>query len=150
MPSHVLARMATTGIYLLHGIPRDVQHAAVTRALSHEVATGYQIGAPEFSDHAKPSFRRIRLYVAAPQQGAGTRPGRHRDGLDPRPLSHSSGLDFDRSRHRGSRRGDSYLEHAVRVLRLNLGGVDAFGEREAPLAPAVRDLADEVVLVRGV
>src|SRR6266566_6343961 len=62
----------------------------------------------------------------------------------------SGGLDFDRSRHCGSRRGDPYLEHAVRVLRLNLGRVDALGEREAPLEPAVRDLADEVVLVHSV
>jgi len=36
MPSHVLARMATTGIYLLHGIPRDVQHAARGRAVREE------------------------------------------------------------------------------------------------------------------
>jgi hypothetical protein len=33
VPSHVLARMATTGIYLLHGIPRDVQQAARVRAV---------------------------------------------------------------------------------------------------------------------
>ena len=33
MPSHVLVRMATTGIYLLHGIPRDVQQAARVRAV---------------------------------------------------------------------------------------------------------------------
>src|SRR5437870_5061857 len=62
----------------------------------------------------------------------------------------SGGLDFDRSRHCGTRRGDPHLEHAVRVLRLNLGRVDALGEREAPLEPAVGDLANEVVLVRGV
>ena len=36
MPSHVLARMATTGIYLLHGIPRDVQHAARGGAVREE------------------------------------------------------------------------------------------------------------------
>jgi len=36
MPSHVLARMATTGIYLLHGIPRDVQHAARGRVVREE------------------------------------------------------------------------------------------------------------------
>ena len=33
MPSHVLVRMATTGIYLLHGIPRELQHAARVRAV---------------------------------------------------------------------------------------------------------------------
>src|SRR4029453_2493314 len=62
----------------------------------------------------------------------------------------SGGLDFDHSRHRGSRRGDPHLEHAVRVLRLHLSAVDALGEREAPLEPTVRDLADEIVLVRSV
>jgi hypothetical protein len=36
VPSHVLARMATTGIYLLHGIPRDVQQAARVRAVREE------------------------------------------------------------------------------------------------------------------
>src|SRR5439155_1163913 len=60
----------------------------------------------------------------------------------------SGGLDFDHPRHRSARRGDPHLEHAVRVLRLHLGAVDALGEREAPLEPTVRDLADEVVLVR--
>src|SRR5207247_9475878 len=62
----------------------------------------------------------------------------------------SGGLDFDHPRHRSARRGDPHLEHAVRVLRLHLGAVDALGEREAPLEPTVRDLADEVVLVRSV
>jgi hypothetical protein len=33
VPSHVLARIATTGIYLLQGIPRDVQQAARVRAV---------------------------------------------------------------------------------------------------------------------
>jgi hypothetical protein len=32
MPS-VLARMAPTGIYLLHGVPRDLQRAARARAV---------------------------------------------------------------------------------------------------------------------
>lgn len=32
--SRVLARMATTGIYLLRGLPRDLQQAARARALS--------------------------------------------------------------------------------------------------------------------
>src|SRR5437016_8583446 len=62
----------------------------------------------------------------------------------------SGGLTFYRSRHRSSRPRYPYLEHAVRVLRLNLGRVDALGEREAPLEPAVGDLANEVDLVRGV
>jgi len=31
--SRVLARMATTGIYLLRGLPRDLQRAARARAL---------------------------------------------------------------------------------------------------------------------
>jgi hypothetical protein len=34
MPARVLARLATTGIYLLHGIPRDLQRAARLRAVS--------------------------------------------------------------------------------------------------------------------
>lgn len=34
VPICVLARMATTGIYLLRGIPRDLQRAARTRAMS--------------------------------------------------------------------------------------------------------------------
>jgi hypothetical protein len=33
MPSRVLARMATTGIYLLRGVPRDLQRAARVRAV---------------------------------------------------------------------------------------------------------------------
>lgn len=36
MPSRVLARVATTGIYLLHGIPRDLQRAARGRAVREE------------------------------------------------------------------------------------------------------------------
>jgi hypothetical protein len=32
--SRVLARMATTGIYLLRGLPRDLQRAARARALA--------------------------------------------------------------------------------------------------------------------
>jgi len=32
MPSRVLARIATTGIYLLHDVPRDLQRAARVRA----------------------------------------------------------------------------------------------------------------------
>src|SRR3989449_8321735 len=54
------------------------------------------------------------------------------------------------SRRRGLRRGDPHLEHALRVLRLHLGGVDALRKGEIPLERAVRDLADEIVLVRGV
>jgi len=34
VPIGVLARMATTGIYLLRGIPRDLQQAARARAVS--------------------------------------------------------------------------------------------------------------------
>ncbi len=34
VPIRVLARMATTGIYLLRGIPRDLQRAARVRAVS--------------------------------------------------------------------------------------------------------------------
>ena len=34
VPIRVLARMATTGIYLLRGIPRDLQQAARARAVS--------------------------------------------------------------------------------------------------------------------
>lgn len=33
MPNRVLARMAMTGIYLLHGIPREVQQASRIRAV---------------------------------------------------------------------------------------------------------------------
>jgi hypothetical protein len=36
VPSPVLARMATRGIYLLHGIPRDLQRAARLRAVHEE------------------------------------------------------------------------------------------------------------------
>jgi len=36
MPNHVLVRMAMTGIYLLHGIPREVQQAARIRAIREE------------------------------------------------------------------------------------------------------------------
>src|SRR5881397_2932041 len=68
----------------------------------------------------------------------------------PRPPSHQAALTSIILGHRSSRRGDPHLEHAVRVLRLHLGAVDALGEREAPLEPTVRDLADEVVLVRSV
>ena len=34
MPSRALARMATTGIYLVRGVPRDLQRAARVRAVS--------------------------------------------------------------------------------------------------------------------
>ncbi len=34
MPTRVLARMATTGIYLVRGVPRDLQRAARVRAAS--------------------------------------------------------------------------------------------------------------------
>jgi hypothetical protein len=34
MPARVLARMATTGIYLVCGIPNDLQRAARVRAVS--------------------------------------------------------------------------------------------------------------------
>ena len=34
MPIRVLSRLATTGVYLLHGIPRDLQRAARLRAAS--------------------------------------------------------------------------------------------------------------------
>lgn len=34
MPTRVLARMATTGIYLVRGVPRDLQRAARVRAVS--------------------------------------------------------------------------------------------------------------------
>jgi hypothetical protein len=34
VPIRVLARMAATGIYLLRGIPRDLQRAARARAMS--------------------------------------------------------------------------------------------------------------------
>src|SRR6266700_8091327 len=94
----------------------------------------------------------VRPFSASPVTCTGTLRGRagvdrHGPGPD-RPRS--CGLDFDRPRRRGSRRGDPHLEHAVRGLRLHLGGVDALGEREAPLERTVRDLADEVVLARGV
>src|SRR2546427_10191378 len=79
---------------------------------------------------------------------AGARAGRHRHGLGLGPRS--GGLDFDRPRRRGLRRGDPHLEHALRVLRLHLGGVDALRKGEPPLERAVRDLADEIVLARGV
>lgn len=37
-PIRVLARIAPTGIYLLHGIPRDLQRAARARAVTEGVA----------------------------------------------------------------------------------------------------------------
>src|SRR6267143_5901379 len=66
-----------------------LHHLAVARALSHEVAAGYQLGAPEFSRHVKnpPSdssrsrrmktiaTRRIRLLCGRAAARAGTRPG---------------------------------------------------------------------------
>lgn len=38
VPTGVLARIAATGIYLLRGIPRDLQRAARARAVSEETA----------------------------------------------------------------------------------------------------------------
>lgn len=35
-PAGVLARLATTGIYVLSGIPRDLQQAARARAVTEE------------------------------------------------------------------------------------------------------------------
>src|SRR4029453_19123273 len=74
-----------------------LHHLAVARSLSHEVAARYQLGAPEFSGHAKnpPSdgprssrlkaiaMRRIRLCGAAWPQGTGARPGGSRPVLGP-------------------------------------------------------------------
>ena len=37
VPIRVLARMAATGIYLLRGIPRDLQRAARARAVSEGI-----------------------------------------------------------------------------------------------------------------
>ena len=34
MPTRVLARLATTGIYLVRGVPRDLQRAARVRTVS--------------------------------------------------------------------------------------------------------------------
>jgi hypothetical protein len=34
MPTRVLARLATTGIYLVRGVPREVQRAARRRAVN--------------------------------------------------------------------------------------------------------------------
>jgi hypothetical protein len=36
VPTHALARMATTGIYLVHGVTRDLQRAARARAVSEK------------------------------------------------------------------------------------------------------------------
>lgn len=40
MPSRVLARMAVSGIYLVHGIPRDLQRAARARAVREGTTLG--------------------------------------------------------------------------------------------------------------
>src|SRR5712691_8579278 len=62
----------------------------------------------------------------------------------------SCGLDFDRPRRRGVWRGNPHLEHALSVLRLHVGGVDALRKGEIPLERAVRDFTDEIVLARAV
>jgi hypothetical protein len=40
MPAGVLARMATTGIYLVRGVPRDLQRAARVRATREGTTLG--------------------------------------------------------------------------------------------------------------
>lgn len=82
--------------------------------------------------------------------GAGARPGRHQHGLGPRPPSYQAALT---SIVLGTAaRGAGILTSSMpfAYFASNLGGVDTLGEREAPLEPAVRDLADEVVPVGGV
>src|SRR6266404_4800914 len=92
----------------------------------------------------KPASKRaLRLATAE------ARAGRHRHAPS-LGRARLGGLDFDHPPRRGARRGDPHLEHAVRALGLHLGGVDALGQREAPLECAVRDLADEIVLARAV
>jgi len=58
MPSRVVARIATTGIYLLHDVPRDPQRAA--RACAGREGITLRLGAP-----ASPA--RVRRGTWAPQ-----------------------------------------------------------------------------------
>src|SRR5713226_5197933 len=109
-----------------------------------------------FMVHSPPDGKGWNLVADPEQRGALSPPrcrearaGRRRHRPSPG-RSRSGRLDFDRPPRRGARRGDPHLEHAVRALGLHLGGVDALGEREAPLECAVRDLADKVVLARAV
>jgi hypothetical protein len=41
MPARVLARLATSGIYLVRGVPRSVQRAARARAVSENTTLGW-------------------------------------------------------------------------------------------------------------
>jgi hypothetical protein len=41
MPNHALLRMATTGIYLLRGVPRELQRAARARAEREGTTLGW-------------------------------------------------------------------------------------------------------------
>src|SRR5438552_6775442 len=51
-----------------------LHHVAVTRALSHEVAAGYQIGAPELSRHAtNPPSNSSRSSRMWPRSSEGSR-----------------------------------------------------------------------------
>jgi hypothetical protein len=75
MPNHVLVRMAMTGIYLLHGIPREVQQAARTRAIREETTL------------------RLVLLQALNEYAAGAWPSRKNE---PRPT-------FDVKTHRSNR-----------------------------------------------
>jgi hypothetical protein len=71
MPVRVLARLATTGIYLLHGIPRDLQRAARLRAVSEGTTLRWAL------------LQALREYAAGTwrPQPAGESPNRS---LDPR------------------------------------------------------------------
>jgi hypothetical protein len=41
MPARALARLATSGIYLVRGVPRDLQRAARVRAVSENTTLGW-------------------------------------------------------------------------------------------------------------
>jgi hypothetical protein len=65
--SHVLARVATSGIYLVRGLPRDLQRAARARAL-REGTTLRAIGPQGF--FTRPRGTRLRRSRSARRPGS--------------------------------------------------------------------------------
>jgi hypothetical protein len=85
MPSRVLARMATSGIYLVRGVPRDLQRAARVRAVREgttlrrvllqglrEYAAGTWTPKPEMRDGDQAAPPKPEWYIESRSPSDGT------------------------------------------------------------------------------
>jgi hypothetical protein len=76
MPSRVLARLARTGIYLVRGVPRDLQRAARVRAASEGTTLHWVLvqGLREYAAGTWTPQRDDPVVDLAPPHAAGARP----------------------------------------------------------------------------